>query len=87
MITLKGKRSTLRFYLSRDALFDATDTLLQEVAIGTLRAGRARSVNLNVRLPRGRTVTGQFVIAVVDATNRVAEINEWNNVIPFGPIP
>jgi hypothetical protein len=39
------------------------------------------------RLSPGESAAGKFVIAVVDATNAVEEMNEGNNLIVFGPLP
>lgn len=38
-------------------------------------------------LPPGTTASGQYVIAVLDAANVIAEQDETNNVIVFGPMP
>jgi subtilase family serine protease len=35
----------------------------------------------------GENATGKYVIAVIDGDKSVAEIDETNNIIVFGPIP
>jgi len=85
--TATASNSVLRFVLSEDATFDESDTLLQEVAVGALKAGETKTRQLNVALPDGRSASGQFVIAVVDADNDVPEANEANNIVVSPPIP
>lgn len=79
--------SVLRFVLSADTNVDGSDLLLMEVNIGSILAGKTTKQALNVTLPTGISVTGQFVLGVVDATNTVAETDETNNVVPSGPLP
>lgn len=70
-------RFVTRFYLSTDQVFDAGDTLLQERATTSLRAGR--EVSLSLSATTGAGATGKFIIAVVDAAQAVAESDESNN--------
>ncbi len=79
--------SLVRFYLSNDAIFDVGDTLLKQVATGKVKLVKPKKRTLAVRLPTGTSASGEFVIAVIDADNRVAECDENNNVIIFGPLP
>lgn len=74
----------LQFYLSNDATFDASDTLLKGFSIPPLRAGQTARVSLNVKL-RSRA-SGKFLIALVDAHDAVKESDEANNVVVFGPL-
>ncbi|MBI2875577.1 MAG: PQQ-dependent sugar dehydrogenase [Candidatus Tectomicrobia bacterium] len=80
--TVKASASRLRFYQSSDTTFDAGDRLLRQVAAGPLRPGQTRQRSWSVTL-RG-DLGGSFVLAVVDAADTVAEIDETNNVIVFG---
>ncbi len=70
---------TDRFYLSRNAVVDAGDRLLAEVAAGgTYAAGAGYGGPIDLTLPID--VSGNwFVIAVTDATDTVAELNAENN--------
>jgi len=77
----------LWFYLSADNVFDGGDTFLKQVAVGALNPGKAQGKKLSYMLPTGQTASGQYVIAVIDATNTVLETDESNNVIVFGPLP
>lgn len=79
--------SFLRFYLSADPVWDGGDTLLQQVTISALKAGKAKSKKIKQYLPISQTASGQYVLAVLDATGLIVEQNETNNVLVFGPIP
>jgi hypothetical protein len=69
------------FYLSSDGTWDPGDTLLGQVAVGALKAGRSKTRKLSYSLPLGESAQGKYVIAWIDATNAVAETNEANNMI------
>jgi trimeric autotransporter adhesin len=79
-------RSVLQFFLSTDETLDEGDSLLKEVKIGPLAAGETEEVDLHVKLPKGQNASGQFVIAVLDATNVVPEANEENNIVVSPPV-
>lgn len=81
------KKSYLNFYLSPDNVFDGGDTFLRRVTVDTLKPGKTKSKKLKYKLPTGEDASGKYVIAVVDATGRIAELDETNNVLVFGPIP
>ncbi|NJD69882.1 MAG: hypothetical protein FIA90_14755 [candidate division NC10 bacterium] len=49
--------------------------------------GQVQGKSLSAMLPPGTTASGQYVIAVLDAANVIAEQDETNNVIVFGPMP
>ena len=78
--------TVLRFYLSPDSTLDATDLMLREVGVGALKNGETQTRKLNVLLPSEVDAAGQFVIAFTDADDVVAETNEANNIVVFGPI-
>ncbi len=85
--TSDAPRSFVRYYLSTDNQFDVTDTLLKQVATGTVKHGRPKKKTLSARLPIDVSGSGKFIIAVIDADNTVAECDENNNNIVFGPLP
>jgi hypothetical protein len=84
--TAVAEASVLRFYLSTDETLDEFDTLLQEETVRLLAPEQSVKVKLNVRLAEGLNAQGSFVIAVVDATNVVPEVNEENNIVVSPPI-
>jgi len=79
--------SFVRYYLSDDAVFDAGDTLLKQQATGTVKVGKPKKRTLSAQLPSGMSGSGKFIIAVLDANHTVAECDENNNIIVFGPLP
>jgi uncharacterized repeat protein (TIGR01451 family) len=85
--TVDAPSSFVRFYLSADDEFDAGDTLLKQVATGTVKLGKPKKKTLSAKLATGVSGSGQFVIAVIDADNTVVECNESNHIIVFGPLP
>jgi len=69
------------FYLSSDGTWDSGDSLLKQVAVGALKAGRSKTRKLRYRFPLGESAQGKYVIAWIDAEGAVAETNEANNII------
>jgi hypothetical protein len=86
--TQKAPSSKVRFYLSNDSNLEETnDTLLKEIKIGSLNAGKAKTISLQVNLPLGSSASDKFVIALIDADNSVPEADETNNITPSEMIP
>lgn len=79
--------SFVRFYLSDDNTYDGGDTFLKQVATGKIKKGKSKNRTLSYSFPLGVTVSGKYIIAVIDADNTVVEANETNNNITYGPIP
>ena len=82
--------SITRFYLSKDALLDATDTALDgSRTVPALAAGGASSGSTSVTIPGGIVPGAYFLIAKADADQTVPESNETNNAtarpISIGP--
>jgi hypothetical protein len=77
--------TVLRFFLSADQTLDDGDLLLASVAVQGLRPGKSHREKLDVTAAESHT--GGFVIAVLDATNAVQELNEANNVVVSPSIP
>jgi hypothetical protein len=77
--TKTAAASVIRFFLSADDTLDERDRLLKEAVLPPLRAGHTHSKTVRVRLDA--SVGGQFLIAVLDATNIVPEAHESNNVV------
>ena len=82
-----ARSSYARFYLSDDAAYDAEDRFLRKTATGTVKAGKGKSRQLSGSFPFGISTIGKYIIAVIDAGNTVAETNETNNTIIYGPLP
>lgn len=75
------------FYLSEDGVLDANDTVLAQLRSGPLRSARAIRLIWRTLLPVGNSATGRFIFAVIDSGNAIAEINEGDNTVRFGPVP
>ena len=72
--------STTRFYLSLNASFDASDTLLNgSRAVPALAAGESSSGSTSVTIPAGLTTGTYYVIEQADADAAVGETSETNN--------
>jgi hypothetical protein len=82
--TETADRSVVRFYLSDDDVLDAGDTLLSESHVGPLKSQETRRVRFNAALKS--SASGKYLIAVLDATDAVTEVNELNNIVVVGPI-
>ena len=78
--------TSVNFYLSDNGNFDQTDTFLKSFSTGKLKAGKGKNINLSYNLPTGISASGKYVIAVIDPSNLVGDINESNNIVGFGPI-
>ena len=85
--TEKAKASSVKFLLSEDNAAGAGDRELKSVKVKAIKNGKSRNAKLKITLAPGETVAGKFVIAVADATAKVAESNENNNTAAFGPLP
>ena len=59
---------------------------LKQQKVGKLRPGQSATKRFSATL-RGQSASGKVVVAMVDATNAVAESNESNNAVPSSPSP
>jgi transcription antitermination factor NusA-like protein len=76
---LTAARSRVHFYLSRNRKLDRRDRLLKRLSLARLKAGATRTVAFRRALRRD--VSRRFLIARLDATGRVREPNERDNVV------
>jgi uncharacterized repeat protein (TIGR01451 family) len=79
--------ASVQLYLSGNSTFEAGDTSLASTTTSALKRGKTKKRKLKVTLPTGSNASGLFVIAVIDSAQGVAERNESNNSVNFGPIP
>jgi subtilisin family serine protease len=81
--------TTTRLYLSRNSLYDASDTPLGQHAVPALAAGAQNTAVLSLDLPSGLTPGYYYVIARADADLVETETQESNNatsrLITIGP--
>jgi hypothetical protein len=79
--------SYVRFYLSDDNTYDMGDTFLKQVSTGMrMKAGKIKKKKLKLKMPNDVSATSKYIIAVIDADNSIAESNESNNTIAYGPL-
>ena len=67
--------------MSIDELLDEEDVLVQENLVDPLAPQEVIEVILEEQLPPNQDAIGQFIIALLDATDVVSEINEENNAV------
>ena len=79
--------SKLILFLSDDSVLQPEDAILQEIAVRSLKPGKSRKINVNVKLSPGTGSANQYVIGVVDADSFITETDESNNTAVFGPLP
>jgi hypothetical protein len=85
--TKNAASSTVRFYLSDDNTFDDADTFLKQVSIiSNIKTGKSLNKSLQYTFGYGETLTGKYIVAVIDADNTVVEADENNNDIAYGPM-
>ena len=78
----------VNFYLSDDASFDpAVDTYLKRMAIGRVRYSNTKNIVFTYRFPLGVSASEKYIIAVIDANNKVTEVDETNNAVVSDVIP
>jgi hypothetical protein len=77
--------STTRLFVSRDELLDDGDTMVKDYRVRTLAAGGAQSLRIKAA-GRRSDLSGARLIAVLDVTNVVPEVDEGNNVIVTDPL-
>ncbi|OFY86520.1 MAG: hypothetical protein A3F72_06410 [Bacteroidetes bacterium RIFCSPLOWO2_12_FULL_35_15] len=72
--------SSVGFYLSTDAIFDAADTYLNYYSGGALAASGSSYRSATLTIPSGTTPGNYYILYYADYTNQVTETNETNNV-------
>ena len=78
---------SVRFYLSGDDVYGGGDTFLKQVSSVTVKAGKSSGMKISFTLPSGVTATNKYIIALIDADNKIIEADKSNNNIAYGPIP
>ncbi len=72
--------SNMGYYLSTDAVLDASDVLLGNSYGYAIGVGQSSGHYANLTIPAGTMVGSYYVLFVADYQNQVAESNETNNV-------
>ena len=76
--------SNMGYYLSADAVLDASDVLLNYTYGYAIGVGQSSGHYTTLTVPAGTTAGGYYVLFVADYRNQVAESNETNNVMAVG---
>jgi len=86
--TATSPAAKVRFYLSGSSSLGSDAVVLgKDLSTGRLKAGKSRQMTFRAKLPVGTNASGQYVIAVIDPDNLVAESDKTNNTIVMEPIP
>jgi hypothetical protein len=93
--TVDAKKAVVQFYLSDDDQLSTTtdetggttDTLVSQVSLGNVKPGKVKKVTQGGGLLKAYSPSGKYIIAVVDPTAKVEELDEENNTIVSEPIP
>ena len=80
-----AKTSFVRFYVSDDSVFGGEDRFLKQVASGKSKAGKSKRKTLSYSFGFGETLDCKYILAVIDTDNTIAETNESNNTVAYGP--
>jgi hypothetical protein len=74
--------AALDYYVSADnTLTTETDRFVHRVSLGKIKAGKTKKRTLGGGLlKQANAVSGQFIFAVIDADNTLAESNDNNNI-------
>jgi hypothetical protein len=78
--TAAAGASTTRFFLSRDAVLDASDVVLGQRPVGSLAAGGGSAGSSSLTIPATTTAGSYHLLVQADGAAGVAESSESNNV-------
>ncbi|MCR5888599.1 hypothetical protein LRS06_12660 [Hymenobacter sp. J193] len=78
--TASATASTVGYYLSKDATYDASDVSLSQTTGSSLAAGSTATRNGSFTVPASTTAGSYYVLFVADAAAAVAESDETDNV-------
>ena len=79
--------SKVRIYISNDNTYDGSDSLLKQAATGTIKSYKNAKYTFSHSFPYGVSLSGKYIIALIDANNTVKEADETDNTVVFGPLP
>ena len=79
--------SYVNFYLSDDGLFDPGDTYLKRMLIGKVLFDGSKNIAFAYQFSLGVSVSGKYIIAVLDANSKVRKSMRSNNTVVSVVIP
>jgi hypothetical protein len=81
--TLASSSAAVKFYLSSDNAYDFGDgPALKAVATGKIKAGQIKAKKISYSFPNGETLSGKYIIAVIEATDAAIGADDADNRIP-----
>ncbi len=60
---------------------------MKKSSTGKVKFEDSKNIRFSYRFPYGVSVSGKYIIAVLDAKNKVLEVVEDNNTVVSGAIP
>ncbi len=79
--------SSVKFFLSENNLYETEDMPLKKISTGKIKAGKSKDITIQYNFSYGTSLSGKYIIAVIDFENVLVEADENNNTIIFGPLP
>lgn len=79
--------SRIRYYLSDNDTYGEGASFLKQDTTWKIKRGKSNSKTLSYSFPYGASIGGKYVIAVLDASNAVEEMDKGNNNVICGPLP
>lgn len=83
--TVPTGRFRISFYLSNDNILDGSDILIRKSHVWPINPDSYKNVPFSYY--SSTSLTGKYIIAVIDSLNQIAEADETNNNVPYGPLP
>ena len=59
---------------------------MKQLATGKITMGKSMKKTFSYSFPYGVSISGKYIIALIDADNTVIELDETNNILVFGPL-
>ncbi|MCX6256629.1 MAG: T9SS type A sorting domain-containing protein [Bacteroidia bacterium] len=72
--------STLKFYLSQNTTYEASDTYLNEIAVDVINPALFQTLSQSITIPTAIANGTWYVLFQADANNVMVESNENNNI-------
>ncbi|MBM4258814.1 MAG: hypothetical protein FJ147_23295 [Deltaproteobacteria bacterium] len=85
--TDRAAKFIIRFFFADSPTLNAGYVILKEKKMSGLNAKSEQLFNVDLRLPSGVSSSGRFIVAFIDANAQVAEGDEADNRVVFGPLP
>lgn len=81
---MPSAKATVSFYVSEKSYLDSTAQPVRRESVRRLLPGNHRLVSKTISVPDSGVP--KYVLIVIDPDNKIAENNEYNNVMVYGPV-